>query len=150
MAQAPPPGIDLAYDNAAAKLRDQLARIGEINARAGGVVVAGVALSGFFLSAIPHNEAVRWGVIALLLLTAAILGVAEWPIKWNDAPDPSAFASLANMTPAQMRREALATLLAAYEHNSRPLLRKGRWANIGAAVEVLALGLLVMGRAAWG
>jgi hypothetical protein len=150
MARTPPPGIELAYENAAAKLRDQLARIDGVNARAGAVVVAGIALSGFLLSSIPHNPVVTWGVIALLLAAVAVVGVANWPIKWKDAPDPRVFASLANRSPGEMRRAALATLLAAYEHNARPLLRKGRWVNIAAAVELVALGLLVVGRAVWG
>jgi hypothetical protein len=150
MAQVPPPGIDLAYENAASKLRDQLTRVDQINARAGGVIVAGVVISGFFLSGIPHNPVVIWGVIALLAVMTAIMGIALRPIQWNDAPDPRRFATFANMTAAQMHQKALASLLAAYAHNERPLLLKGRWTNVAVAVGAIALALLVIGRAVWG
>ncbi len=113
-------------------------------------MIAGVAISGFFLSGIPDNEGVRWGVIALLLVTTAIQGVALWPIQWKDAPEPRVFASFANRTPGQMHQEALATVLGAYTHNLGPLLRKGRTTNVAVAAEALALAVLVVGRAVWG
>ena len=150
MLQAPPPGIDLAYDNAASKLRDQLTRVDQVNARAGGVVVAGVVISGFFLSGIPHSAPVNAGVIALLVITTAIMGIALWPVQWKDAPEPHGFATFANRTPAQMHQQALGSVLAAYAHNERPLVLKGRWTNVGVAIEALALALLVIGRAVWG
>lgn len=146
----PPPGIDLAYENAGSKLRDQLIRVDQVNARAGGAVIAGVAISGFFLSGIPHSAAVSWGVISLLVGATAIMGAAFWPIQWKDAPEPRTFATFANMTPTQMHQHALASVLAAYAHNERPLLIKGRLTNVGVAVEALALALLVIGRAVWG
>ncbi len=150
MAVNPPPGIDTAYDNAASKLSDQQKRVDQVNGRAGGTVVAVVAISGFFLAGIPKQEAVRWGVIALLAITTLIVGAALWPIRWRDAPDPRAFAALANRTPQGMHQAALATLLAAYDFNDPPLRRKARLANLAAAVEGSALAVLVIGRAIWG
>jgi hypothetical protein len=148
--QDPPPGIDTAFDNAALKLSDQLKRVDQVNGRAGGTVVAAVAIGGFFLSGMPAQLGVRWGVIALLVVTTGIVGVALWPIRWRGAPDPRAFASLANRTPARMHQAALATLLAAYDINTPLLRRKAQLANLAAAVEACALALLVIGRAAWG
>jgi hypothetical protein len=121
-----------------------------VNARAGGVVIAAVAISGFFLSGIPQNGFVRWAVIALLAATAGVLGAALWPIQWHDAPDPRRYAALASSPPAAMHQAALATLLDAYQRNLEPLQRKSRLANIGAAIEFVALAVLVIGRAAWG
>jgi hypothetical protein len=146
----PPPGIDLAYDNGITKLQDQLKRVDQVNARAGGVVVASVAISGFFLAGIPKSSAVTWTVIGLLVVTTLIVGRALWPVGWEDAPEPRVFATLANRNPAQMKQEALATVLAAYTANERPLLVKGRWANVGAAAEAVTLAVLVIGRAIWG
>jgi hypothetical protein len=144
------PGVGLAYDNAAAKLEDQQAQIGEINRRFGGVVLAAVALCGFFLSGLPASWVVRVVVIAIL----AVVVVESWLVvriaEWKDAPDPREFARLANLSPEEMKGKALATLLDAYEVNAPRLKRKGRLINIAAATEGIALASLMVGRAIGG
>lgn len=140
-----PPAIDLVYDVASAKLTKQLADIDQLDTKAGVLVGALVAAAGVFL-ATAHLPQWARALFAAFLLASTALALAAFLVRrYEDAPNPQAFAIYAILKPGEVKTVTLSEMLAAWRANERKRVLKGRLINasillagVGATVALIA------------
>lgn len=138
MHSGPPPGVELAYDVAAAKLSQLLADIDQLDSKAGVVVSVLVAAAGAFLLAthLPFD----WRVVVASLLGLAIIAAAGAFLvrRYEDAPNADVFVRYAEGTPAQMKERFIQNLLDARRQNRQKVFLKGLLLKIAITLAGLA------------
>ena len=137
--EASAPGVPLAYDVAVQKLAHQVLKIDRLNTQLAVILGALIAVTGLVFQA---AESSFGRVMAGLLLLASLMETARASrvTTFQDAPEPTVFASYAGDNPNYMKEVALPEVLAAMDYNRPRIDVKGNRLNRG----IVFLGLAVI------
>jgi hypothetical protein len=137
-----PPGIPLAWDVSMAILDVELRVIDQLDTKAGVVIGALVVAGGLLLNS--TGRGVAQALVGLALILALVFATLSFLVrKYEDAPDPTRFASAALFEPNYMKEAFLGNVLGAVDANHERGARKGLYLNcavgIGALTAVAAV-----------